>query len=72
MAVLYASPSHLSVRIIINCHLHAQWHVTASKQRNLTNRLEREILPCSRSESVTINLGASTFAFDIQVCVLVT
>ena len=39
-------------------------------QRNSTNRLERQILPCSRSESVTINLGASTFAFDIQVYLL--
>lgn len=70
MAVFYASPSHLSVHIFINCHLHAQWHVTALKQRNLTSRLERDILPCSRSESVTINLGASTFAFDIQVYLL--
>lgn len=32
---------HLFVHIIINCHLHAQWHVTAIKQHKFTDRLER-------------------------------
>ena len=35
-----------------------------------TNRIpfKLKIVPCSRNEAVTVNLGASTFAFDLQVC----